>query len=203
VIRVVTLISLILCSYIHGRDYHCIIFSHDSPGKKATPTEGHTWAVFVETHNNGHIKNSFNISWGPAEPWRVLQGKTEGKNDDFSTAIKQHTNNKRKICMWGPFDMPKSYFLKAQNRYHSLEAKRYKYQVFDHVSREDKKDPAINCIHSISDIGGYLNTGMMYGEKASQAVVDFLEEKQIFTRSSNTLLLRELKLDQYPAIKQK
>lgn len=188
-----------------AEEYFVILFSHDSV--KPNPVYSHTWATFVK-YDEG-VKKEFTISWMPVQQWQMFQGKVPGKNKTFQTSLDEPLNDTeipRIVHRWGPYQISAEFFKKAEVRYETLN-KYYMYRALDsQKTRTDIKHPATNCIHAVSDIIPGLNTGLKYGERATQAVVDYFAAHKVIKQEEKTSInakkvLEELQLDKHTQIR--
>jgi hypothetical protein len=208
------LLATLLClfcltTFVRAEEYYCLVFSHDT--HKPRPAYSHTWATFVKMSDKQKVEKEFTISWYPQGKWRLCSGKVPGYNKSLKASVEDaiyDKENPRKVCMWGPYEISKESFTKAENRYNSLN-KTYMYIALDSQrTRSDKNQPATNCIHAVSDIFPGLATGTKYGESATQMVVDHLADKTFIEKTERVSLkgervVIELGLDKYKTITRK
>jgi len=208
------LLATLLClfcltTFVRSDEYYCLLFSHDTHCPR--PSYSHTWATFVKVNDNKKVEKEFTISWFPQGKWQLCSGKVPGYNKSLKASVEDAVydkDNPRKVCMWGPYEISKESFAKAEKRYDSLNSD-YMYVALDSQrTRKDAKKPATNCIHAVSDIFPGLTTGCRYGECATQVVVDHLAKNSFIERSqkvsvSSERVVIELGLDKYKTIKRK
>lgn len=182
-------ISLMLfTSSAQAADYYFVLFCHDSEPRKAA--ESHTYAVFTQVEGR-EITNKCVINWGPIQEYRLGDGKVPGQNRDYLETLKESRAEGKIVKMWGPYQISPETFQTAVRQRNYLDSGRVLYHVADRVTALDLSEnvgrsnqPAVNCIHAVSDIGGNLVTGGRYGLRAGEEIIAFFKQKGILLGES-------------------
>lgn len=127
----------------------------------------HTWAVFSKNTGPGQ---RVCISWGPAERWRLFGGAVPGRNRGEAETLEEARRQGAEVASWGPYPIDAETFYVARSQAAILATGKVLYRALDGGSRPW----ALNCIHAVSDVGGPLRTGTLYGHRASAAVAAHL-----------------------------
>jgi hypothetical protein len=192
----------VISSFASAAEHYCVLFSHN--GRKSKPGESHTFATFVEV-SNGKLTQQYTISWGPIGEWKIFDGKVPGHNRSLKTSIEVPLSKDWQVCMWGPYKMTPSYFEKAKQRYKDLHDGLYSYKAIDSRARKNEQKPGVNCIHAVSDIGGFIKTEGHYGDSATGIVAEAWKDRKICEpyMKENDKILKPLELDRYSKIVRK
>lgn len=178
--------------------YYMIVFAHQGRGN--LPRDSHTFATFVKASGEGLNSDDYRtehstISWGPLNNRvRVLRLKTQtGKNRSLKRTLEIARG--KLITMRGPYRIRKDLYEKAMRRITQLNSGRIRYKVLDRRFRPG----AVNCIHGVSDLGGFLDTNILRGDCASQAATRHLHRWIINSRKThNWILGRIAELKRFP-----
>lgn len=190
---------------VTAAEYHATFFSYQNKKFVANPLHCHTFAVFTES-TNGRITRKVAIDWGPANQWRVTQGRVPGHNGDVNLTIRKAVNDsKKEVQSWGPYRTDKTVFDKALKTHQELE-NHYLYKAADFRSKKDVNLPAVNCITAVKMVLGHHYTGTRMGHEATKEVVKFFEEEGAIhptqenrqVQSKNEMIFRQLGLDKFP-----
>lgn len=139
---------------IRADEYYCMFFATDC----SLPQYCHVWGTFAHTRDNKLVKE-VTISWFPNGRWSIFDKKREGYN--WSLEDSMTLSNKRKTCVWGPYEIKKDLYDKAKVQ---AESPGY-YKMLD------KRPESTNCIHRLTDITGCKAiTHIRYGKWAAVAV---------------------------------
>jgi hypothetical protein len=128
------------------------------------PGHSHTWAVFAGPGQR------ICISWGPRDRWRLFGGAVPGRNRGEAETLDEARRQGATVTTYGPYAIDAETFKVARSQAAILDSGYVMYKVLDGASRPW----ALNCIHAVSDIGGPLHTGTLYGHKASARVAEHL-----------------------------
>lgn len=166
-------LSLVFCLIFGGvaraDKYYCVIFSQDS-APISIPFFCHIWGTFVHSSDNGKLMKEITISWEP-ERISYVDKRQTGFHSTLYGCLDHAQKKKSCVRMWGPYEIDKELFLRAEGKYHEPG----KYKFLDGCSRKD----ACNCIHRLSDIAGNLKTGIRWGWWAADRVDRFMKEKNL------------------------
>jgi hypothetical protein len=143
-------------------------------GDPDLPSASHTFAVFV-AERAGAAPEVHTISWLPADATvRALPLQT-GHN--FTLEETLAIARDRPILRYGPFVLARAAYDRARARITFLESGGVRYKMIDWATRRpslsNRPGGAINCIHAVSDVVGPLDTGELWGDAATRAVVAF------------------------------
>ena len=192
-----------------GSHFFMTVFSYQDKGNH--PEASHTFATFIEIDQFGKRKIS-TISWLPedfkknyklcvfkGQLWPI-EGMNEckavrGKNYSLDETLGFAARGKRKVGMWGPYEIQKTLYQQAQNRIKVLESNSIMYAADDRYTR--KQGVAVNCLHAVSDLGGtrserggFLGTG--WGVWGFSGTIQILKH---FNKNSDTWLAKNKKIE--------
>jgi hypothetical protein len=143
-------------------DYHVIIFSYQNARGRARPVQTHTFATWVHTKDK-EVVERVDISWGPVKGnIQAVGDSVPGKNKCLTEAINDMQGSKYQYWV---LRTDLTFFEAAKKQRDNLKF----YKMLDGRSRPK----AVNCIHAISDVAGYLETGTHCGISAGQIVNDY------------------------------
>lgn len=144
-------------------------FSYQGPLRLAAGT--HSFARFSKVEN-GVVTEVVDISWMAAPEslrrnnrmplLREVAGQNYSLEETFAMA------GRKNVTSHGEYHITPELFEAARKRKFDLEVNRYAYKLIDGRSQN-----GINCIHAVSGVLGYLNTGLKRGAGASASLVDF------------------------------
>jgi hypothetical protein len=161
------------------------------------PVKSHTFATFFLIRD-GQPVDKVDISWMPAPgyfagfsdrdmpPFKEVPGHNYTLHETLMIATEQG----RKLSRFGPYESRLELFELAQRMATRLASGQVEYKMLDPGFRPD----AVNCIHAVTDIGGYVDTGMKYGDRASRSVIDHFARQGL-------LLANEVDEDLYLQLK--
>jgi hypothetical protein len=143
------------------------------------PNYSHTFATFVHASWRGPCPVSpclevCTISWLP----RNLQVRTLavlpeiGQNFDLHTTLRYVLDSGERVSLWGPYQIDRDLFLRAQAQARLLESGQVRYKAVDSGFPSDRVS---NCIHAVSGIteGNRLHIlSPSWGETASFYVLE-------------------------------
>lgn len=139
------------------------------------PVRSHTFASFIRTDGD-RVSSQVDISWLPAPgyfrnglempPLRIVPGQ----NYSLSQTLGFAAGLNQPVRRFGPYAISPELFAAAVRQSESLASGRVAYKMLDGGSRPG----AINCIHAVTDIAGYTDTGLARGAAASQAALHHL-----------------------------
>lgn len=188
-----------------GRDaYYMIVFGQQDGLNR--PRNSHTWAVFVRGDAPGYGRQIYDvttISWMPADlQLTLLQRPEYGVNLDMRQSLALGPSEGAQI-QYGPvYEISPALYQAALTRYAFLESAERSgdvlYTVLDANTRGpalyNRRGGAVNCIHALSDIGGYLDTGTLRGYDASWTVQAHLSRWAIDLQIDHSWVARALGL---------
>lgn len=176
-------IGMLFSNSVEDR-YYVIVFSHQKNvgNRLPPPHSSHTWATFVKV-NGDSIEEEKTISWGPEDNIiAVGREAVVGKNSNLKESLEFARSNGYVISHWGPYEISAEFYARGVERQRELESGKYLYKVLDAKTRHRN---AINCIHAVSDIAGFLQTGTFRGESASRAVARHFQNRSGWVLDSN------------------
>jgi hypothetical protein len=155
--------------------YFAEFYSYDSSGNSIRGS--HTFARFYRVEN-GRVVDASEISWLPkwgyfGRGYRMpMGGSVPGRNYSVQETLVIARRTGAKVRFHGRFETSPDLFLSAQQQKAKLESGSIRYRLVDNFSYPQ----ATNCIHAVTGVVGYLNTGTKHGQTATKAVVEsFLE----------------------------
>jgi hypothetical protein len=150
----------------------------------------HTFATFVraEIAPGEDLGNAtldvHTISWIPADYEEtgdvcvLFCPVEEGRDFTLDETLAALEDNGRLVEYWGPVEIQRDLYDRAIARIGFLESGAVAYRANDRRTRDPaffgEPGGAINCMHAISDIGGFLETGLDWGPPGSEDVLEFL-----------------------------
>lgn len=177
--------------------YYMTIFAYqDVP--YLMPHTAHTFAVFVkETPGSLEIKH---ISWLPSNlKVEMHRGPGPGVNHHWKESIALGRN----VMRWGPVEIQQELYERAEKRVEYLESGEVSYVALDNSpirrtrksAHENKGNAAINCIHAVTDLGGFRLTWIAVGYSASRLAFRHLSSFFINTSESHPHIVRALEIE--------
>jgi hypothetical protein len=103
---------------------------------------------------------------------------------------------------WGPVEITDSLYLAAIDRIKFLETGAADYIVRDTFYRKavyaKASGGAINCIHAVSDLGGFIRTGLAHGFSAARRVYEHLQQFVVPSPDNNEWVARLIGVGDIP-----
>ena len=159
-------------------DYYVVVFSCDGVNQNVIPTESHVFSTWVEITNN-RITDSVDINWQSTSPDDFVNTNV-GRNVPIKEIFKSRTSKTNKLKYW-TLKIDQSFFAKAKKQEKNL----ILYKTFDKRTRP----VAINCIHAISDVSGYLETDSSFGNEAAQKIVELFIKNENAKATKNNYVI--------------
>jgi hypothetical protein len=149
--------------------YYVTYYSYQSDPLRIRYT--HTFAHFVK--KTPLTTQEQTISWMPASlRIAVLRRRAEqGVNLNLQDTLQLAQSIGARVTAYGPFEITRELYDRAANQIKRLQSGQVQYKCNDRRFRGE----ATNCIHAVSDLGGYLDTGTQSGNAATDVVVRHLE----------------------------
>ncbi|QDU62111.1 hypothetical protein Pan216_29770 [Planctomycetes bacterium Pan216] len=151
--------------------YYMIVFALQS-GPANVIEKSHTFATFVKANQNRQIIDTVTISWlaasGIIETLNPVP--QSGANWSLRDTLEWGSEKGARMSKWGPYVIDAAFFERAKRRTEQLDRGNIKYLILDRRWRRHTGTRGFDCIHALSDIGGYLATGSARGEDASRKV---------------------------------
>lgn len=130
--------------------WYVIVWSCQNHGLVVRPSCTHTWAVWARVQD-GKIVDRVEINWGPRGHQSCAHSVEDARARGYA------------IRRW-VLSTDAVFFEAARAQREALKS----YRALDRLSRP----LAVNCLHSVSDVAGYLDTGPLCGIAGGQAVVN-------------------------------
>lgn len=152
-------------SRMDGR-FYMVIFGYQGPGNR--PVDSHTFAAFYEGSRiaRGQIQSPATISWLPetgiVRPLRKEMGRNFGLEETIGIAKSRGLE----IQAFGPYEISRDFYLHALRQVGILNSGRFEYRMI----AQPVSPLARNCIGAVSELNGFLNTGILRGVEASAKV---------------------------------
>jgi uncharacterized protein (TIGR03000 family) len=164
-----SLLFLALPVFEADAKFYVTYYSYQSNPHKIRYT--HTFAHFVKTTPLGAEEQT--ISWMPASlRIAVLRRQPEpGVNLSLGETFQLAQSIGARVTNQGTFEITRDLYERAANQVKYLRSGQVQYKCVDSRFR----GAASNCIHAVSDLGGYLDTGTQSGDAATAAVVRHLD----------------------------
>jgi hypothetical protein len=143
------------------------------------PELSHTYALFAKI-NGDSIEEFYPISWVPRDG---SVGLVTGDERGINLSIKQTFNlvEKDRRIDWkliGRYEITEDLFNKAKKKVKEiLEPGRIFYNATSRAMTPGRS----NCIHAVSDLGGFLPTYQLRGFEASKTIATFFTNRRIIT----------------------
>ena len=172
--------------------YYMIVFAAQDEGNVVR--KSHTFATFVKAE--GDRFESHTLSWMPRmlTP-RIFWRKPEpGVNLGLAESLQLAKSVGAGVTMWGPYRVNKELFDMAVAQEARLNSGAILYVVLD----DEFRGTASNCIHAVSNLDTTqrgLETGLMFGNDASEVVVKHFKPYIIPSDDSMQWLLDRLNLN--------
>lgn len=200
------MLSVMFLTAVLSSNHYVMVFSwQDVPdGFAPTPRLSHSFATFVQVSDE-KIDEEFTISWVAPYGVRILAPPEPGQNWSLQETLTRASEDGLKVMAWGPYRVSDAGYEKAKSRYFALERAESNqsilYKAVDRRSRRFDVQPAINCIHALSDLANpNLATGNICGNDASRIIVDeFVKAGIIMGDDHEAEWIRKKILADYPA----
>ena len=149
--------------------YYVTYYSYDTNPHRVRYT--HTFAHFVKQTTTSTEEQT--ISWMPATLRITVLRRTpeQGVNLTLDQTLQLARSIGAQVISHGPFEITPELYNRAAMQVKQLQSGQVAYKCLDRRFRGF----ASNCIHAVSDLGGFLDTGTQSGEAATVAVVRLLE----------------------------
>jgi uncharacterized protein (TIGR03000 family) len=149
--------------------YYVTYYSYQSNPLKIRYT--HTFAHFVKITPTSSEERT--ISWMPASlRIAVLRRRPEaGVNLSLEETFQLARSIGAEVRSYGPLEITQDLYDRADAQVRLLESGQVAYKCNDRRFRGQ----ASNCIHAVSDLGGFLDTGTQSGDAATASVVRHLD----------------------------
>jgi hypothetical protein len=140
------------------------------------PVRAHTFATFFST-DRSRLTERVVISWLPAPGYFAGSSQLEmppvrivpGQVYDFAQTAKFARGLGQEINRHGPYPITRALFDAAVRQREALQSGRVAYKMLDGRFRPQ----AVNCMHAISDIAGFHDTGLLRGTEGTQDILRF------------------------------
>ena len=141
-------------------DHTIAIYAVD--GHLSLPHQSHLFALIDGKHS---------ISWLPRDGIiRPMATRPEpGKNFSFDETL--HWSGERPVTLVGKAKLTDDQYRRALKHIAALENGDFSYKMLDTRFRPE----ASNCIHAISTIAGSVDTGIAYGTRSGERVLELFE----------------------------
>lgn len=165
-------------------------------------SESHTFATFLNVKGKRVIEE-ITISWMPKSDY-LESGNTmpreavvPGKNYSLDETLSLLKG--KSFQHYGAYPISEELFKRAKSRISFLNQGRtaYKMALPNRTNAlHNKPGGAINCIIAVSDLGGYLDTGVNYGFNASYLVLKHLERSGLISGPRDDTAIKYLNLEE-------
>jgi len=201
------MLGMLFLTAVLSSNHYVIVFAwQDTPdGFDPTPRLSHSFATFVQVEDN-KIEEEYTISWVAPYGVRILAPPEPGQNWSLQETLNKASEDGLRVMAWGPFRVSEEGYKKAKEKYFALEAAEANqsilYKAVDRRSRRFDSQPAINCIHAISDLADpNLATGSICGNEASRIIVEeFVKAGIILGDDHQAEWIRKKVLGDYPLV---
>lgn len=178
-----------------GNRHHFLILYGFQDGLN-TPHNSHTFITLAETSGSPFTRDltalgSQTLSWLPVSAdVRLLRLTPEaGRNYSLPETLRLAASRNLNIKRWGPIEVSEQFYFAAMNRIALLQSGAIGYVAEDSAYRNSvylgQGGGAINCMHAVSDIGGFLRTNIMHGFAASQKIFEHLSQWRLPSPDNN------------------
>lgn len=174
-----------------------------------TPRNSHTFATFLESswsESTGDFTGIqvHTISWYPASmEIRIFRLLPEaGVNLELAETLDLVASLGVSVMRWGPVEISEDLYHTALRQIDFLQSGAVGYIAEDSFRRNAaySREPggALNCIHAVSDIGGFLRTGVSRGFEATRFVFAFLNPDFLSSSDSNEWVATQIGVADIP-----
>lgn len=174
-----------------------------------TPRNSHTFATFLESswsESTGDFTGIqvHTISWYPASmEIRIFRLLPEaGVNLELAETLNLAASLGVSVIRWGPVEISEDLYHTALRQIDFLQSGAVDYIAEDSLRRNAaySREPggAFNCIHAVSDIGGFLRTGVSRGFEATHLVFEFLNPSFVPSPDSNEWVAKQIGVTDIP-----
>jgi hypothetical protein len=145
---ILCLVVVLLGAEVVKAECYAVYLSHQSRVIN-WPATSHTWAVYVQTDDQGRIVEIVQINWFASDRSLEFFGSAEkGVNRDYMETIISASRKGYRVSMWGPFRIHPELYRRAKAQELQLVRGSVSYQLLDLFDRE----VAFNCIHANTDL---------------------------------------------------
>ncbi len=156
------------------------------------PNRSHTFATFFLV-TDGRATEKVTISWLPMRGY--LRGPSglqvpalrpvPGHNYTLAETLQFAAGLGEPVSRFGPYEISLALYDTAKSQAAYLSSGRVYYKMLDRTSRPN----AVNCIHAVTDIAGWVATGDIRGNGASRYVIShFAQRGHLRTRGTDEAL---------------
>ena len=191
-----------------SESYFMVIFSAQRQDGSNPAHEAHSFGTFAKLTGDGgeperFSLDSFTVSWlpqtGDVHLWRLPE---TGHNLDLPTSFAWARDHGLCVSMWGPYQIEKRLYERAEARSMELESGKVRYKAIDTGFPAAR---VTNCIHALSDISfnkKRLRLGSpSWGDPASYFIIQSFRPWIIDENCTHDWLLGPLGLDKQPVIR--
>ena len=168
---------LILTSVMTVSNHYVVVFAwQDGPeGVEPSPRLSHSFATWVKTEGQ-KIEEEFTISWMAPNGVRLIHPAEPGRNLSMKESLEEAKQEGLQVFAWGPYRVTSEAYERAKGIERSLEEAESNYSILykaiDRNSRRFQPQPAINCIHAVTNVSRPdVITGDACGVEASLMIV--------------------------------
>lgn len=174
-----------------------------------TPHGAHVFATFIESdvsqsgQDVAHFE-AHTLSWLPVEEDnRFLRLRPEpGRNFSLAETLQLADCRGLSLRRWGPVEVTESLYFEALDRIGFLESGAADYIVKDTFYRNavyaKASGGAINCIHAVSDLGGFIRTRFLHGFSAARRTYDHLRQFVVPSPDNNEWVAKQIGVADIP-----
>ena len=138
-------------------EYHVVVLAYGT-----TATASHVFATWTRSLDK-EVVEQVDISWCPVRrSARLIISEVPGKNKSLKETLKD-AHKANRFSYW-LMKTDRSFYEAALRQRETLK----RYRFIDNSSRPK----GVNCIHAVSDVAGYLETGSVVGIDAGKLAAD-------------------------------
>lgn len=174
-----------------------------------TPRNSHTFATFLElswSDSTGDFTGIqvHTISWYPTSMeirfYRLLP--EGGLNLELTETLALAASRGVSVIRWGPVEISEDLYFTALRQIDFLNSGAVDYIAEDRFLRNAaySREPggAINCIHAVSDLGGFIRTGFLHGFSAARRTYDHLRQFVVPSPDNNEWVAKQIGIADIP-----
>jgi hypothetical protein len=128
--------------------------------------KSHSFASFYRVEQ-GKKTERIDISWLPIGGEPSLLEIAAGKNFSLEETLQIARRIGSPVTRFGPYPASAALWKKAGAQGKRLRSGRVRYKMLDRAMRPE----AVNCLHALTDIAGFLETGTLRGRSGTQEAV--------------------------------
>lgn len=181
--QIISVTCLLTSSQAFAAHYYMAVFGYEGVGR--IPSTTHSFVTFFQSDDTPqrNIIAEHTISWMPRDlAFSIFSPVEPGVNLDHRASMQLAASRGYPVVTFGPYEIKQELYDRSVQQFYKLEAAEQtgsiQYKLIDKNTRlgiwNGQWGAAINCVHAISDMIGYIQTGDLRGVEASQTITQLL-----------------------------